>query len=225
MPAILLIEDDVPLAELIGDYLAQHHYRVQICVTAASALSVVRDFRPDLVLCDVNLPDMPGFELLGKLRLAPEVPCLFLTSLSDKASQLQGFTLGAADYIIKPVDPDILLARIRAHLRQGAEPQQLQLGELQLDKQLLQARFVGQLIDLTAHEFELLWYFVSQGSGTISREKLFLELLERPYDGKDRAADLRISRLRKKLSLQGLDELDIVSVRNQGYLFTYWAKV
>lgn len=225
MPAILLIEDDAPLAELIGDYLADHLYRVRVCANAAAALEAIRTFLPDLVLCDVNLPDMPGFALLGKLGLAPEVPCLFLTALSDKASQLEGFTLGAADYIIKPVDPDILLARIRAHLRQGQECQQLQLGELQLDKQSLQARFAGQLIDLTGYEFELLWYFVSRGSGTVSREQLFLALLDRPYDGKDRAIDLRISRLRKKLSLQGLAELDIISVRNRGYLFTYWARV
>ncbi|MDN3651841.1 response regulator transcription factor [Thalassotalea ponticola] len=223
---LLLIEDDLPLAELVSDYLSDFEFNV-VCVNdGENALRQIQQNRFDIILCDIMLPDTDGFNLLPSFLSNPHVPVLFLTAMTDSSSQVKGLNAGACDYILKPVDPEVLLARVRANIRmveRRALASSLTLGNLSLDKTTSQAKYCGETLDLTAQEFEVIWYFAQRGDDVVDRDSLFTDLIGRSYDGKDRAADLRISRLRKKLLAAGFDELTIVSIRSKGYVFKYWA--
>ncbi|WP_185967965.1 response regulator transcription factor [Thalassotalea sp. PS06] len=223
---LLLIEDDIPLAELVSDFLNDYEFEVTCVNSGQEALKVVSENQYDLILCDIMLPDMDGFELLPNLPFGPQVPILFLTAMTDSMSQIKGLNAGAADYILKPVDPEVLLARVRANIRmveRRGQATSLTLGNLFLDKTTATATYHGKALDLTAQDFAIIWYFAQRGDDVVDRDSLFTDIIGRTYDGKDRAADLRISRLRKKLSAVGLDELTIISIRNKGYVFKYWA--
>ncbi|WP_394175849.1 response regulator transcription factor [Thalassotalea litorea] len=223
---LLLIEDDIPLAELVSDYLNDYEFAVTCVHSGQEAIEQAQNAAFDLILCDIMLPDIDGFELLPNLDIGPQVPVLYLTAMTDSMSQIKGLNAGAADYILKPVDPEVLLARIRANIRmmeRRTQATSLTLGNLFLDKTTAQATYYGKRLDLTAQDFEIIWYFAQRGDDIVDRDSLFEDIIGRSYDGKDRAADLRISRLRKKLSTVGLEELSIVSIRNKGYVFKYWA--
>lgn len=224
---ILLIEDDVPLAELTSEFLNEFEFTTTWVETGADAKQAVKESQFDLIICDVNLPDALGFDLISEFNLPFNFPILFLTALSDNNSQIHGLNSGACDYIVKPVEPELLLARVRAHLRHShpaAVGDVIQIHQLHLDNVHKHLEYKGQDVKLTNQEFDLLWFFVSRGDSIIARETIFSDLIGRPYDGADRAADLRISRFRKKMDSLGLHELSIESIRNQGYLFNYWAK-
>ncbi|SET24472.1 response regulator transcription factor [Thalassotalea agarivorans] len=224
---ILLIEDDLPLAELVVDFLQDYEFAVTHAVNGEDALTQsIETF--DLIICDVMLPDCEGFELIPRLNVPEQTPVLFLTAVIDDHSQIKGLEIGAADYILKPVSPEVLLARVRANIRLHERRNYsnvIALGELKLDKTLEEIHYLGQTLELTRQEYEILSFFIDQGNTTISRDELFEKVIGRPYDGQDRAADLRISRLRKKLSALDFDELSIDSIRNKGYRFKYWAHI
>jgi DNA-binding response OmpR family regulator len=225
---ILLIEDDKELAELTKEYLELFEFSVVSVESGTEAISASSSKSFDLIICDVNLPDIQGFELIGKLTLEPLTPVLFLTALSDTNSHITGLNSGACDYIIKPVEPEILLAKVRAHLRlinPTAAGEVIEIADLALDNIHKTFHFKQQQIKLTAQEFEMLWFFVSKGDTVITREQIFSEVIGREYDGADRAADLRVSRFRKKMESLNLQELEIESIRNQGYVFNYWATI
>lgn len=225
---LLLIEDDQPLAELTQEYLNDFEFDVTWVETAEAAANAIEAQQFDLIICDVNLPDQQGFELITSLHLPINLPVIFLTALSDNDSQIKGLDSGACDYVVKPVEPILLLARIRAHIRHSnpaATNDTLEVADLHLDKIHKQAKFKDETLKLTNQEFDLLWYLVGKGDTVISRETMFREVIGREYDGIDRAADLRASRLRKKMEALGLPELTVDSIRNQGYVFNYWAQI
>lgn len=225
---LLLIEDDLPLAELIIDFLQDYEFSVSHADEGKKAIALTKKQRFDLVICDILLPDIEGFELLPKLSLAHQCPVIFLTAILDDSSQIKGLGMGASDYIMKPVAPEILLARIRANIRQiegRTLSDNLSIGPLYIDKSHEKITYHGKDLTLTSQEFEIIWFFCAQGDKIIDREMLFQELIGRPYDGQDRAADLRISRLRKKLLTLGYKELTIDSIRSKGYLFKFWASL
>lgn len=224
---LLLIEDDAPLAELTSEFFNEFEFNCVCVETGEDAIELLKKLKFDLIICDVNLPDIQGFDLLKKLDLPFNFPVLFLTALSDSQSQITGLESGGCDYVVKPVEPELLLARVRAHLRHSYPAgldDVVKLGDMQMDYVHKQMEFKGNNIKLTNQEFELLWFFVKHGDGIVSREKIFLDLIGRPYDGVDRAADLRISRFRKKMENLRLNELSIDSIRNQGYMFKYWSQ-
>lgn len=218
---ILLIEDDIALSDLITDFLGDFEFEVYPALSGASAIKSTLESSFDLVLCDVGLPDVNGFELLPRLQLHRHTPALFLTAVSDQKSQIRGLNAGACDYIVKPVDPELLLARVRANIRQYKhEPKNttFQLHDLKLQREKKLAIFGDMKLSLTNQEFDALWLFATNAERVLTRDFFFKSLIGRPYDGKDRAADLRISRLRKKLIDLDLPGLKIQSVRNQGYV-------
>ncbi|MDC2888750.1 response regulator transcription factor [Psychrosphaera algicola] len=198
---LLLIEDDQPLAELTKEYLDDFEFVTTWVETGEEARAALNANSFDLIICDVNLPDIQGFELIEQLALPVQLPVLFLTALSDNDSQITGLNSGACDYIVKPVEPVLLLARIRAHLRHShpaAAGDIIHIGDLKLDNLHKQMDYNDVNIKLTNQEFELIWFFVAHGDNVISREVIFLDLIGRAYDGVDRSADLRVSRFRKK---------------------------
>lgn len=220
---ILLIEDDSGLALGICEYLRAQQIQITHVADAGSALTAQGDY--DLVLCDIMLPDGNGLNLLPKLQQRWTCPVLFLTALSSAEEQICGLEAGAADYLCKPIDPSLLLARIRSCLRasqrQRQPLRQLALHDLVVDFSLNRALLAGKPLQLTSLEFDILCFFMARPGQIISRELLFQHLVGREYDGLDRAIDVRISRLRKHLELLAVQGLSIVTVRGQGYLFNY----
>lgn len=216
---LLLIEDDVPLAQLTVSYLQRQGYQLCHATTVAQAVQLPKSFRPSLIICDVMLPDQSGFAASGLLVSRFQCPLLFLTALDSTDDQITGLTLGACDYIVKPVQPALLLAKIEANLRKTSVPPvlQLKIGSLLLDKALQQLTIAGEQISLTTMEFALLWIFAQQPAQVLSREYLFEQIVGRPYDGMDRAIDAKVSRLRKRLQELAIPGLELVTVHGRGY--------
>jgi DNA-binding response OmpR family regulator len=220
---ILLIEDDIGLAQGIQEYLQIQQIKLHHVSTAQSALTVVGEF--DLILCDIMLPDGNGLQLLPALQQRWHCPVLFLTALSSANDQICGLEAGATDYLCKPIDPSLLLAKIRSSLRASQRhlhaKRTLVLHDLVIDFSLNRALLAGRPLQLTSLEFDILCFFMTRPGQIISRELLFQHLVGREYDGLDRAIDIRISRLRKHLELLAVTGLAIITVRGQGYLFNY----
>lgn len=221
---ILLIEDDLPLAELVCTYLTQEGYKLIHLDNAEDAL-VRRDNDDfDLIICDVMLPGLDGFSIFPQLAASYPCPIIFLTALDNHANQIHGLNLGACDYILKPVVPALLLARIQTNLRKlqpTTRRGQLKLHNLLLDPNLQQVKLGDEGLSFTTKEFSLLWIFALHAGKVLSREFLFEQLVGREYDGLDRAIDLKISRLRKRLDELNVPGLAITTVHGKGYLFNY----
>lgn len=223
--SILLVEDDQRLAELISAFLKQNNFTVTHVANGNLVLKKVKELEPDVILLDIMLPGTDGFSLCRSLRPHYSKPILFLTAKNSDIDQVLGLELGADDYIIKPIEPRVLLARINALLRR-IEPQQtqeraqeqLQFGQLKLDKCQMEAQLHGEFITLTSHEFELLWLLAEQAGHPLSREQIHIKLIGREYDGIDRSVDVRISRLRKKLLDDPKAPYKIKTIWGKGYL-------
>ena len=221
--SILLIEDDLPLAELVIDFLQSHQFSLQHIDSLAAWQSFSKQQSIDLILCDLDLPDVHGFTLYQELKSSFDCPLLFFTATGDIDSQIKGLDLGASDYLIKPVDPRILLARINAALRsnQPENDDVISIGNLHLNRTNFSSKFSGRPIQLTNHEFELLWIFARNYGVILDRDFLFKESIGRDYNGQDRTLDARISRLRKKLDDFNVPSLTIKTIWGKGYLFDY----
>ncbi|WP_100643680.1 response regulator transcription factor [Alteromonas facilis] len=218
---ILLIEDDAPLAELISDFLSSQGFRVTLALNGTQAIHFSEDCTFDVIVCDLMLPDIHGFRLAQKLRIAQTCPLIFLTALGDDETHIQGLELGASDFIAKPVKPQVLLARIKTQLRKQAlveEVDELSFGEYRLQQRAKTLFKRDEIIPLTNQEFDILWLFASHPDDPLSREFMFKQVVGRPYDGSDRAADLKISRVRKKLQQLGCGDLNIRTIRGRGYI-------
>ena len=217
---ILLVEDDQELARLVADYLHSEAYTAVSCSNTLKAKKLLASQGFDLIICDVMLPGSSGFELVQQIRSQFKGPILFMTAQTTVASQLQGLELGAQDYLLKPIDPRVLLAKIRVFL---PLPQQnvlanplLQHANLRIDKLAGQVVLAGETLNLTNAELQLLISLVEHFPLAVCRERLFREQLNREYDGADRTIDGRASRLRKKL--QQVDpRWNIRNVWGQGY--------
>lgn len=221
---ILLVEDDTRLANLIVDYLKSQGMHVELERRGDTVLTRLIGYKPDLILLDIMLPGMDGLTLCEKLPDYFSGPILLMSALGTNEDQIKGLELGADDYVVKPVDPALLVARINNLLRRNAKPMQaeshcLTFGKLSIDPHTQAIRLGNTSIDLTSHEFELLWLLASQAGQVLSRQFIYQYLLNIDFDGKDRKIDVRISRLRKKLG----DNIDtpfrIKTVWGQGYLF------
>lgn len=217
---ILLLEDDARLADLIARFLLQHDCTVTHAENGATFMRAIhhRDF--DLVLADVVLPDASGFLLLEQYISQLSCPVIFLSALSSVSDQIKGLKLGACDYLVKPVAPELLWAKIEAKLRhtQGLPPsiRDIRYGPLRLHLENRAATVSDQPLQLTDNEFDLLLIFAEQPSRPLSREYLFRRVMGREFDGLDRAVDMRVSRLRKKLDATA-DNIAIRSIRGRGY--------
>lgn len=219
---LLLIEDDVPLAELTCAYLLKQGYQVLHVADIGAALKLAPPLPVDLLICDVMLPGRSGFMAFDELVQKFECPLLFLTALDGIDDQVAGLQLGACDYIVKPVQPQLLKARIDANLRKQPhklkqQPHQLTLGNITLDRQLHTAVCGATRFMLTTKEFDVLWVFARHLGQVLSREYLFEQVVGRPFDGLDRAVDSKVSRLRRSLQQQPQWGLELVTVHGRGY--------
>lgn len=221
---ILLAEDDQRLAQLVNDFLSQNGFTV---LTESNGLRVsnraLQD-NPDLLILDVGLPGKSGLEICKEIRADFTGPILMLTARDSDADQVLGLEYGADDYVIKPADPTVLLARIRALLRRYAPqrptPQSTMVfNQLEIKTAQRSVEIASTPVLLSSHEFDLLYTLASHAGKVLSREYLFKSVYHREYDGLDRSVDVRISQLRKKLNDDTSTPEKIKTVWGRGYLF------
>ncbi|HPT51607.1 MAG TPA: winged helix-turn-helix domain-containing protein [Accumulibacter sp.] len=231
---ILLVEDDQRLANLTAEYLRKNDFEVGIEARGDSAAARILHERPDLVILDVMLPGKDGFEICRAIRAPYRGVILMLTARDEDLDQILGLELGADDYIAKPVQPRLLLARIKALLRRSppasgsvsgesvnaGEPSELAFGRFRISQATRSTMLGDDAIDLTTAEFDLLWQLARHAGNILSRDDLLQELRGIGFDGLDRSIDARISRLRRKLGDDPENPLRIKTVRGKGYLFS-----
>ncbi len=226
---ILIVEDDVELVELVGGFLRQHDFEVVTVGRGDEAVEGVRTHQPDLVLLDIMLPGKDGLTVCQELRSFFTGPVMMLTSVTSDMNQILGLELGANDYVIKTTPPNVLLARVRAQLRQtrpvseaGTTASTAQhlvaLGQLRVDANSREVSLGAERIALSSTDFDLLWLLVSHAGQILTRDDLLKALRGIEYDGMHRGVDVAISRLRKKLGDDPTNPTRIKTVRNKGYL-------
>ncbi len=222
---VLLVEDNVRLAASIRDYLEQHGFEVTVEGDGLSAAGCFERLRPDLVILDLMLTGKDGLALCREIRRSHQVPILILTARGENIDQVLGLEMGADDYVVKPVEPRVLLARIEAILRRAAVPAaranepRVRAGRLTIDATRRSAAIDTREVELTTGDFDILWLLASRQGSVVTRDEILRVVRGIAYDGLDRSIDARICRLRRKLQDAGGAESMIKTVRLRGYLF------
>lgn len=230
---ILVVEDDERLAALVKDYLQKQGFEVLIEGRGDTAAGRMEQEKPDLIILDLMLPGKDGLAVCQSIRAEFPGPILILTAREDDMDQVAGLEMGADDYVKKPVEPRVLLARIRALMRRSApapfnnkspdeaprQPEEIVFGELRISRSSHAVSLAGRSIVVTTNEFELLWFLADNAGTVVSRETLYSDLRGIDYDGLDRSMDVMVSRLRKKLGDNATSPQRIKTIWSQGYLF------
>lgn len=228
---VLIVEDDERLAGLTQEYLARNGFDVLVESDGGRAVRRILQEQPDVVVLDIMLPGSDGLTVCREVRAQHyHQPILMLTARTDDMDQVLGLEMGADDYVAKPVQPRVLLARLRALLRRvevGEEdmPQRLEFGDLVIDNGARSVTLLGELVDFTSAEYDLLWLLASNAGTILSREDIFSRLRGIEYDGQDRSIDVRISRIRPKIGDDPENPRRIKTVRSKGYLFVKESQV
>jgi two-component system, OmpR family, phosphate regulon response regulator OmpR len=223
MTSVLLVEDDARLGAMVAEYLGRHDLQVTVALDGERALAALRRGRVDVVLLDVMLPGIDGFEVCRRIRAAPEwagLPVLMLTARGEDVDKIVGLELGADDYLAKPFNPRELLARIRAVLRRGSgggPRARFTAGGLVVDYDAREVTLDGRRVTLTHHEFELLATLARAGGRVLSREQLMDAMRGQEYEAFDRSIDVHVSKLRAKLEKDPRAPRYIKTVRGVGY--------
>lgn len=234
---IIVVDDEAPAREMVGDYLKMHGFTVTLCDGGKSLRAAVENTIPDLVVLDLNMPEEDGLSIIRSLKSRANVPVIMLTATASPIDRVVGLELGADDYVAKPCELRELMARIRSVLRRSAsikasaapeaasaEPAENQLVRfgtkwLDLEAQTLRDD-EGNEHPLTASEFNLLKVFAANPKRVLSRERLLELANARDAEAFDRAVDLRIMRIRRKIEIDPTNPTVIRTVRGGGYLFS-----
>lgn len=222
-PLVLLVEDDVRLAGLVRTYLESNGFRVSVEQRGDRVVERVQSEDPDLMILDLGLPGQDGLAVCRELRTVFSLPILILTARNSDIDHVVGLELGADDYVVKPVEPRVLVARIHALLRRSRGPatgehRTLRFGSLTINTAARAVALGDREISLSSNEFDLLLFLAGRPGEIQSRETLYRELYKREYNGLDRTLDVRISHLRRKLG--DTEEAEkIKTVWGHGYLF------
>lgn len=223
---ILLVEDDFQLADLIRERLLIEGFDVNHVSDGKTACAQILSEQPDLVILDIMLPEMDGFEVCKMVRPHFRKPILILTARDSDLDQILGLELGADDFIIKPVRPRLLVARIRALLRRTdmynavtSLSAPIIIRDLKIDPSRREVHLKGKMIFVTTIEFELLWFLAQNSGKIVSRDDIHQALYNSDYDGLDRSIDVYVSRLRHKLGDDLLSPTFLKTIRGTGYLF------
>lgn len=220
--SILVIDDDAKLCELLQEYLSRFDYKVAAAPDPKSGLAHIRNDPPDLVVLDVMLPRMDGFEMLKEIRKTNRLPVIMLTARGEVSDKVVGLELGADDYLAKPFEPRELVARIQTVLRRAhtaGEANLLQFGDLSIDLDSHSASIGGNELQLTTTEFEILSLFAANPGKVLSRDDMMEQLRGFDWDAFNRSMDIAVSRLRSKLGDDSKDPRYIKTIWRKGYMF------
>lgn len=218
---LVLVEDDIALSQLTCQYLTREGFEVLTVADGLQAPNRIKAWAPDLVILDIMLPGQDGFEICRQIQRFYQGPILFLTARGESLDEILGLELGADDYLTKPVEPRVLLARIKAHLRRSrrirtwpGSSDSTVFDWLKVDKRNLKVTCQGRDIELTQPEFNLLCLLYDQPGIIHSRDEIMRSLRGIEYDGVSRTVDILVSGIRQKLGLENA----IRTVRGKGYL-------
>jgi len=223
---ILVIDDDVELCGLVSEYLAPEGFQVEAVHDGRMGLERALNGNYLLVVLDVMLPGMNGFDVLRNMRDKSRIPVLLLTARGEDVDRIVGLEIGADDYLPKPFNPRELVARIRAVLRRTTAgnngdgvPEAVKVGDVELDPATRTVRQNGTALDLTSVEFNLLEVLLREAGRVVTRERLVDSVLSRKFSPFDRSIDMHVSKLRKKLGDSDAGDDHIKTVRGVGYIF------
>jgi two-component system alkaline phosphatase synthesis response regulator PhoP len=225
---VLVVEDERDVAELIRYTLDREGFEVVVATNGADALREARDSRPDLVLLDLMLPLVNGWELCRRLKQDPAtgaLPVIMLTARSEEGDKVLGFELGADDYVTKPFSTRELVARVRAVVRRARPPEaeerrhRIKVGDLLVDRQRFEVTVGGRAVALTPKEFELLATLAAEPGRVFGRDELLDMVWGRDGFVEPRTVDVHLARLRAKFAAARLPEPGIETVRGVGYRF------
>jgi two-component system OmpR family response regulator len=235
-PHIIIVDDEAPAREMVGDYLKMHGFNVTLCDGGKSLRGAIESGAPDLVVLDLNMPEEDGLSIIRDLKSRINVPVIMLTATASPIDRVVGLELGADDYIAKPCELRELMARIRSVLRRSApakaaapeaagakaaKDQLVRFGTKWLDLEAQALRDdEGNEHPLTASEFGLLKVFAANPKRVLSRERLLELANARDAEAFDRAVDLRIMRIRRKIEIDPTKPAVIRTIRGGGYLFS-----
>jgi two-component system OmpR family response regulator len=227
MPNILLVEDDTALAELIASYLERNGYSVNVIGRGDQVRERARLTPPDLVILDLMLPGLDGLQVCRLLRAdSASLPILMLTARDDSHDQVLGLEMGADDYVTKPCEPRVLLARVRTLLRRSslAEPlaanDRILMGNLCIDLSERTVTWRGQPVEMSSGEYNLLVVLARHAGEVLSRDQILQRLRGIEFNGTDRSVDVAISKLRRKFDDNAGEARKIKTVWGKGYLFS-----
>jgi len=228
---ILIVDDDEHIAELISLYLIKECYEAEIALTGQDALQLVKSFNPHLILLDIMLPDIDGYEVCTEIRKTKQTPIIMLSAKGEVFDKVLGLKLGADDYIIKPFDSNELVARVKAVLRRTVSIPDQSTMALETDHQGKYVEYDGLLVNITNYtvifegrqldmppkELELLYFLASKPNQVFTREQLLDKLWDYEFMGDSRTVDVHIKRLREKLNES--HGWSISTVWGKGYKF------
>jgi DNA-binding response OmpR family regulator len=223
---VLVVEDERDVAELIRFNLAREGYEVIVAPTGADAVKQARESRPDIVLLDIMVPQLNGWEVCRRLKAESEtrtIPIIMVTGRVEEGDKVLGFELGADDYVTKPFSPRELVARVRAVVRRGRhddaveKKSHLKAGDLEIDRHRFEVRMKGKPVELTPKEFELLATLVAAPGRVFGREELLDLVWGRDGFVEPRTVDVHLARLRAKFSAAKVPMPAIDTVRGVGY--------
>lgn len=216
----MVVEDEENLRRALQFNLKKENYEVFVAANGEEAISLFHEKGPDLILLDLMLPGLAGWEVMRRIRSSSNVPILILTARSQEEDKIEGFNLGADDYITKPFSLAELKARIRAHLRKKeTSPDVLLLGPLKIDYSTFSVKKNGQEISLTRKEFLILWELASNRERVVRSEELLAKVWGEDFFGEEQTLQVHIRRLREKLEDDPSHPQMIKTVRGVGYKF------
>ncbi|HEY8027375.1 MAG TPA: response regulator transcription factor [Burkholderiaceae bacterium] len=223
MYRVMLVEDDPRLAALVAEYLARYEFAVDVVARGDMALAQFRQSVPDVVVLDLMLPGLDGMVVCSQIRNISKVPILILTAREDDFDEISGLEQGADDYVNKPVQPRVLLARLRALMRRAQDkpagvPGDVRIGELQICKSDRTISWRGQSVVLNSADYKLFLILAEAAGQVLSRNDILVKMRGIEFDGLDRSIDNSISRLRRKFDDPGAEK--IKTVWGEGYLFS-----
>jgi DNA-binding response OmpR family regulator len=219
---ILVVDDELKIARLVRDYLTEAGFDVTLASTGPSALAAARSQRPDLVILDLGLPGMDGYDVTRSIRARSSIPIIMLTARSNETDRIVGLELGADDYVVKPFSPRELVARVKAVLRRtGGEiaTETIRAKNLVMDIPRRMVERDGEGIDLTATEFELLRILSASPGRVFTRGQLLDSIRGVSSESYERAIDAHIKNLRKKLEPDPRRPVYVITVYGVGYKF------
>jgi DNA-binding response OmpR family regulator len=218
MAKILVVDDDPHIRELACLFLKNDGFDIVEASDGVEALSIMEAIKPDLVVLDIMMPKMDGWELCRQLKAHYDFPILMLTAKGETSQKLKGFQLGTDDYLVKPFEPLEMVARVKALLKRYhiASAQTVQVGELWMNRKTFEVSVRSEALVLPLKEFELLFKLASYPGKTFSREQLIEEIWGYDFEGNERTLDVHINRLRDRFP-EGRFSFRIRTIRGLGY--------